>query len=156
MRQGKPCPHSCESGCRIYANRPQDPCVEFICGWMTPESPFPDWMKPDAAKVVVLYGCGTLRGLTVDLAVPVGRIIPQGSLNWLRNHASVNTRPLIWTENERKNGKYTGKQSVHVYGPPEFQLEVRELFVKHGGDAMGILNSMGAAPAIPPSRPLAA
>lgn len=130
--------------------------MEFVCGWMLPDSPLPDWMKPDAAKVIVLHGWGSWHGLKVDLAVPVGRIIPQRSLSWLRNHASLNNRPLIWTENQRDNGKFTGKQSVHVFGPPEFQQEVRESFLKHDGDAMRILNALSAPETPRPSRPLAA
>ncbi|MGA0034167.1 MAG: hypothetical protein ACO3HA_12680, partial [Burkholderiales bacterium] len=153
VRQGKPCPHSSGTGCRIYENRPQHPCVEFVCGWISPDSAMPDWMKPDIAKLIVLHGFGNWRGLKVDLAVPVGRIIPQRSLTWLRNYASLNNRPLIWTENLRANGKFTGQQSVHGFGPPEFQQEVRESFVKHEGDAMRILGTMSAAPALPPARP---
>ncbi len=60
---GKPCPHSTGSGCRIYADRPVDPCVNFIYSWKMEGSPLPDWMKPSNAKVIVLPHQITWRDL---------------------------------------------------------------------------------------------
>ena len=50
-------------------------CINFNCGWVVGESPLPDWMKPDNAKVIVIFNKITWHGLPVDVAVPVGRKI---------------------------------------------------------------------------------
>lgn len=121
---GKPCPHCTGSGCNDYANRPVDPCVEFICGWRMDDSPLPDWMRPDNAKVVVLFDHGKWRGMPVDLAVPVGRRIPRRALNWLEEFARSRQRPLIYVEQVLENNQYTRNQAPYAYGPPEFQQEM--------------------------------
>ena len=123
---GKPCPHSTRSGCNDYANRPVDPCVEFICGWRMDGSPLPDWMKPNNSKVVVLFHHGQWRGMPVDLAVPVGRRIPPRALNWLQDFARTHQRALIYAEQIVENGKFTNRQQANAYGPPEFQQDVIE------------------------------
>jgi hypothetical protein len=132
---GRRCPHSTGSGCNDYANRPVDPCVHFICGWRMEGSPLPDWMKPNNAKVVVLFNQHTWRGFPVDVAVPVGRRIPPRSLHWLQRFAEANNRMLLYSEQIIEDGKYTQKQSVSGYGPPEFQQEMAELAAR--GKSLG-------------------
>lgn len=48
-------PYSTGKGCSDYENRPEFPCRQFVCGWLLPNSPLPEWMKPDQAKVMVLF-----------------------------------------------------------------------------------------------------
>ena len=64
---GHPCPHSTGRGCDDYANRPRDPCINFNCGWVVAGSPLPDWMKPEHAKVIVVFNKTTWRDLPVDV-----------------------------------------------------------------------------------------
>ena len=90
---GHPCPHSTRQGCDDYLNRPIDPCVNFSCGWIMAASPLPDWMKPDNARVIVLFNKFQWQGVPVDLAVPVGKRIPPRALTWLRNFAEAH-RPF--------------------------------------------------------------
>ena len=120
---GCPCPHSTGSGCDDYANRPVDPCVKFICGWRREDSPLPDWMKPSNCKAIVLFHQHEWRGLPVDVAVPIGRRIPPRTLNYLKEFAEKNGRPLLYSEQKVEGGKFTKRQSVFAYGPPEFQEE---------------------------------
>ena len=120
---GRPCPHSTGSGCDDYANRPEDPCVEFQCGWILDGSPLPDWMKPNRAKVIVLFSKLRWRGVAVDLAVPIGRRIPPRSLDWLKRFAAENGRPLIYTEQVIEGGTFQKQQQLFAYGPPDFQEE---------------------------------
>ena len=89
-------------------------------------SPLPDWMKPNNAKVIVLFSQHTWRGLPVDVAVPVGRKIPPRSLEWLQRFAEANNRMLLYSEQIVENGVYTKQQSVSAFGPPEFQHEMAE------------------------------
>lgn len=118
---GHPCPHSTGRGCDDYANRPEDPCVRFQCGWILDGSPLPDWMKPSQAKVIVLYSKLNWRGVPVDLAVPIGRRIPPRSLDWLKRYAAEQGRPLIYTEQTIEGGIFQKKQQLFAHGPPEFQ-----------------------------------
>jgi hypothetical protein len=134
---GKPCPHSSGpltkqggGGCKIYADRPVDPCINFACGWVKADSPIlmPDWMKPSDAKVIVLPDWTNWRTFPVDLALPVGMRIPHKSLKWLQDYSKSSFRPLIYTEQEMdRNGHFTGKQQVHGFGPPTFQQEMTAL-----------------------------
>ena len=89
-------------------------------------SPLPEWMKPNNAKVVVLFDQGSWQGLPVDVAVPVGRRIQPRALNWLKQFAQTHNRALLYSEQVVENGKYTNKQAVCAYGPPEFQQEIAE------------------------------
>ena len=124
---GKPCPHSTGSGCDDYANRPKDPCINFNCGWVVDNSPLPDWMKPENAKVIVIFNKTTWRNLPVDVAVPVGRRIPPRALNWLKDFAAQHGRPLLFSEQVKENGIYQREQLFSAHGPPEFQAYITQL-----------------------------
>ena len=89
-------------------------------------SPLPEWMKPNNAKVIVLFNQSSWRGLPVDVAVPVGRKIPPRALEWLQQFAERNSRMLLYSEQIVENGAFTKEQSVSAYGPPEFQQEMAE------------------------------
>jgi len=80
-------------------------------------------MKPDNAKVIVIFNKLTWNGLPVDLAVPVGRRIPPRSLKWLQDFAASKNRPLIYAEQIVENGKFCKQQQLAGYGPPQFQQE---------------------------------
>src|SRR5687768_2081971 len=54
MRPGTPCHFRGEGCCTIYERRPQQPCRNFICGWLAPGSPFPDAFRP--VRKYVEYG----------------------------------------------------------------------------------------------------
>lgn len=90
------------------------------------DSPLPEWMKPNNAKVVVLFDQTRWRGMPVDVAVPVGRRIPPRALNWLREYAQANQRALLYSEQVVEDGKYTNRQAFSAYGPPEFQIEMEQ------------------------------
>ena len=132
---GKPCPHSSGpptkhggGGCKIYADRPVDPCVNFSCGWVREASHLPAWMKPNEAKVIVLPAWTTWRTFPVDLALPVGPMVPHKALKWLQQYSKEQFRPLIYTEQEiDRNGHFTGEQRVLGFGPPTFQQEMVDL-----------------------------
>ncbi len=121
---GHPCPHSTGAGCDDYDNRPDVPCVNFNCGWIVPNSPLPEWMKPNSGKVIVIFEKLRWNNYPVDLAVPVGKRIPPRSLEWLKNFSKKNMRPLIFTEQIIENGEFQKQQQVQVYGPPVFQQDI--------------------------------
>jgi hypothetical protein len=121
---GHPCPHSTGTGCDDYENRPVDPCDNFNCGWIIPNSPLPEWMKPSNGKVIVIFNKLQWNAVPVDLAVPVGRRIPPRSLQWLKKFAEKHMRPLIFTEQIVENGKFQKQQQILGHGPPAFQQDL--------------------------------
>jgi hypothetical protein len=121
---GHPCPHSTGEGCDDYLNRPVDPCDNFNCGWIIPNSPLPEWMKPNNAKVIVIFRKLLWKGFPVDLAVPVGKRIPPRSLEWLKKFAEEHSRPLIYTEQIVEAGQFQKQQNIMGHGPPAFQQDL--------------------------------
>jgi hypothetical protein len=59
-------------------------------------------------------------------AIPVGRTIPEQTLEWLRRYAQEYGRPLIFFERIVKDGAYSGMRRFG-YGPPEFKHLVAQL-----------------------------
>jgi hypothetical protein len=114
--RGKPCPFSSGHCCTIYSTRPQDPCREFICGWLVGSSPLPEWMRPDKANLILLASNFTWRGLPVDVAVPIGDRPRTKALDWLKQFAAARKRLLL----------YRIFEDWHAFGPPAFQAEMRE------------------------------
>ena len=49
--KGRPCFFLTQKGCSIYANRPENPCVSFKCGYLS-EAFFPEWMRPDLCGIL--------------------------------------------------------------------------------------------------------
>jgi hypothetical protein len=127
---GRPCPHSTGRGCDDYANRPVDPCIDFNCGWIVENSPLPEWMKPSNAKVIVIFNKTRWQGLPVDVAVPIGGRIPPRALNWLKEFAARNGRPLLFSEQVKENGVFQREQLFSAHGPPEFQQHIAQLTAK--------------------------
>ena len=96
-------------------------------------------MKPNNAKVIVLFNQDRWRGIPVDVAVPVGRRIPPRALNWLKQFAATNNRILMYSEQIVENGVFTKQQSVEAFGPPEFQQAMAERASQ--GETAGVLGS---------------
>jgi hypothetical protein len=126
VHPGSPCPHSTGSGCDDYTNRPVDPCRNFNCGWVVPGSPLPDWLKPDNAKVIVIFDKIRWQGIPVDVAVPVGRRIPPRALQWLQEFARKHGRPLLYAEQDVVDGAYQPQQNFSAFGPPAFQQFIQQ------------------------------
>ena len=125
---GHPCPHSTGSSCRIYADRPVDPCINFRCGWVREDSHLPDWFRPNESGCIVLPAMWDWRTFPVDLALPVGPRIPQKALKWLMAYSTEHFRPLVYTEQVvDRRGQFTGRQEVRGFGPPTFQAEMQAL-----------------------------
>jgi hypothetical protein len=113
---GKPCPFSVAHRCSIYQDRPVDPCREFICGWLIPSSPLPDWMRPDKSGMIFLPANFQWRGVAVDVAVAAGERPKEKALKWLKQFCSTHRRPLIY----QMNGDW------FAFGPPAFQTDISD------------------------------
>jgi hypothetical protein len=115
VHPGKPCRHCTGQGCAIHGRHPRDPCQLFLCGWLEPTSPLPDWMRPDKAGLVLLPAKLAWRGLRVDVAVPTGSGPARKALHWLQEFSRRRQRPLL----------YQLGTDWYAFGPPEFQLEIK-------------------------------
>jgi hypothetical protein len=115
VHPGKPCRFCSDHGCTIYERRPQDPCQLFVCGWLAPTSPLPEWMRPDKVGLLLLPAKLAWRGLSVDVAVPTGAGPAEPALAWLKEFSQRRQRPLL----------YQAGEDWYAVGPPEFQSEIK-------------------------------
>jgi hypothetical protein len=109
---GKPCPHSTGAGCRIYESRPDDPCRNFICGWLEEGSSFPEDFRPDRLGVIVLRA--RWRGRTVFALVPAGRDPDAALVEWMTAFSNANGTPLLY----QVQGEWYG------HGPAELHRDL--------------------------------
>jgi hypothetical protein len=114
--RGQPCPFSAGHSCTIYQRRPQDPCREFICGWLAPTSPLPEWMRPDKAGMILLPANFRWQDHPVDVAVAVGERPKTKALDWLKSFCAARKRLLIYQIGE----------DWYAFGPPAFQHEMHD------------------------------
>jgi hypothetical protein len=114
--RGKPCLFSVDHRCAIYRSRPQDPCRQFICGWLARNSPLPEWMRPDKSDLILLAANFSWRGLPVDVAVAVGEKPRAKALDWLKQFATARHRLLL----------YQSFEEWHAFGPRAFQAEMQD------------------------------
>lgn len=113
---GKPCAYSVNNGCEIYQTRPERPCRTFNCSWVMCENDeLPDWLKPSNSKAIVVNHAINWYGNILDLVLPVGRKVPQRTLNWLVANARHNNRPFVCAEHEVKNKVFTGAKTIKVF-----------------------------------------
>lgn len=118
LRIGNPCKHCTQQGCGIYETRPENPCRTFKCAWLRESSPLPDHLKPNRSLAIVQLD-KKWRGYRIIKALPVGARIPQETLDWLIAYAEELRRPLIFTENLYRDGKFSGWKQTG-FGPPAF------------------------------------
>jgi hypothetical protein len=126
---GRPCRYSTSTGCSVYADRPQYPCRDFVCGWIRSDSTLPDWMRPSECGAIVFLWFDW-QGQKVINAVPVGEKIPERTLDWLKAHAQEQGRPLIFTERIVEGDKFAGSRCLG-FGPPGFRKQVEQLKLAH-------------------------
>jgi hypothetical protein len=113
---GKPCPFCSGQGCTIHGRHPHDPCQQFVCGWLAPTSPLPEWMRPDKANLILLPGEFQWRGIPVHVAVAVGARPKDKAVKWLKEFCLKSQRPLEF----QTDGEWI------AFGPPQFQTEMAE------------------------------
>ena len=98
--------------CRIYAERPQSPCRNFVCAWLQPGSDLPEAFRPDRIGVIAV---GTQwRGAPALILVSAGNDPDEATLAWMRAYAQSTRTPFFYADRGERLG----------YGPPEFQREM--------------------------------
>ena len=86
---GKPCHFVGSSGCKIYKDRPKDPCVSFRCSWLENPEMFPEWLKPSLSKLIAVTS-KTQNGILYYKIYECGQKIDSSVLNYLVLHALQN------------------------------------------------------------------
>lgn len=103
---GRPC-HFFNKKCTIYENRPEHPCKNFYCEWLTNDQ-FPEWMKPNLSKIIVSkHETNNIHyyGIT-EVHEPIKADI----LNWV----------IQWSLNNQHNIKYSILGGNNYIGSKEF------------------------------------
>ena len=112
MKPGVPCHFRGEGCCTIYAERPVEPCRNFVCGWLAPGSPFPESFRPDRLGVMIVPT--RWRDAPAYVLKSAGRDPDEALLAWMREHSMATGRPFFYEQNGEKLG----------FGPPDFQQEM--------------------------------
>ena len=112
MKPGQPCHFRGEGCCTIYETRPQEPCRSFVCGWLVPDSPFPESFRPDRLGVMIVRT--RWRAKPAYILRSAGRDPDEALLSWMRDLAAKSGAPFFYEQKGERFG----------FGPPEFQQEM--------------------------------
>lgn len=108
MGGGIACHFLTREGCGIYERRPQV-CRDFVCGWLTPGSPFPDHWRPD--RIGVIIRADVWQGRRCWLLLHAGQDPSEEVLEWMRQHTITTGEPHVIKK----------KDSWLCFGKPDFQ-----------------------------------
>lgn len=117
---GKPCYYNKGHCCSIYEKRPQEPCRNFVCGWLEPGSPLPEEFRPD--KLGVIFLRATWRGTPIYGLFPAGRDPDEALLAWTKQFSEATRRPFL----------YQAQGLWYAHGPKEFQTEMLAKISREG------------------------
>jgi hypothetical protein len=112
MKPGTPCHFRGAGCCTIYAERPQEPCRGFVCGWLAPGSPFPESFRPDRLGVMII--ATRWRNRPAFILRSAGRDPDESLLDWMRSLSARSGAPFFYEQAGERFG----------FGPPEFQHEM--------------------------------
>jgi hypothetical protein len=99
-------------GCSVYERRPTNPCKNFICGWLAPDSPFPEHFRPDRVGVIIIRIAW--RDRPAYILVSAGRDPDEEMLEWMRRFSMRTGSPFFYAQAGEKMG----------FGPAAFQQEM--------------------------------
>ena len=114
MKPGKPCYFRGDGCCTIYDRRPVNPCRTFVCGWLEPDSPFPEHFRPRELGVMII----TIRwrGEPAYILCSTECEPDEALLAWMREFSLRTHRPFFYEQNGERYG----------FGSLEFQHEMVE------------------------------
>lgn len=78
----------------------------------------PEEFRPDRAGVIVHLE-HQWRDWKVIMAIPAGDSVPAAALEWLRQFAQQERRPLVFHERLQEDGRYVGVRR-RAFGSPAF------------------------------------
>lgn len=112
MKPGQPCHWRGQGCCTIYEKRPQSPCRTFVCGWLAPNSPFPEEFRPDRLGVMMVRT--RWRSAPAYILRSAGRDPDESLLAWMREFGARTGTPFFYEQRGERFG----------FGPPAFQQEM--------------------------------
>ena len=124
MWAGKACEHKTAAGCGIYANRPENPCKAFQCGWLDGTLPEDEKLKPNHCGAIVLTDRKE-AGWSVWRVVPVGRSVPPATLERITALAAETQQPFVWFERVENFAEEPWKTSTFAAGPEAFLTDMK-------------------------------
>lgn len=119
MRPGKPCQNLCDRGCGIYESRPERPCKEFVCAWLTNANDYPEDLRPDLSGVIIIENRPWREWYVLRL-IACGTDIPERSWNLLTEIARRKNIPIVAAEYPIEEGVFSETVRTRAFGPPEF------------------------------------
>jgi Fe-S-cluster containining protein len=112
----RPCTFLGVAGCKIYPNRPYDPCQTFLCEWRRDQR-LPDWIKPDRSGRI--FVARVLAGHQYMLAVATERVMDPRIPGWAADTARDHGINFLINHDSQ----------WHVYSKDtEFVIEVQKLY----------------------------
>ena len=118
MFRGCKC-HFLETSCQIYDQRPDEPCKNYNCVWLTDDK-FPAWMKPNVSGIVVSKRKNVfpttdgMKVLDYHEAIEAGGKIDASVLNWL----------IQWSTNNNVNLLYEVDGKIYAVGCEDIRKAV--------------------------------
>tara|TARA_R110000803_G_scaffold34061_1_gene74514 strand:- start:61 stop:495 length:435 start_codon:yes stop_codon:yes gene_type:complete len=114
---GRPChfmKKTSKGGCSIYKNRPQDPCKLFKCGWLENPKLFPEWLKPELSKLIIVSEIK--EGHQYYIFKNCGEELSAKFLDWI----------VVFSLTNKKNVIYYLEGRLRKLGSPQFcSLDIR-------------------------------
>jgi hypothetical protein len=114
MYEGKPC-YYLGKGCTIYENRPEEPCKNYECEWLTNDE-FPEWLKPNISNVIVTKREIENKSISYYEIVETGKLMKSPILNWF----------VHWALKTKSNIIYSIQGKMHKLGSAEFNSVFEE------------------------------
>lgn len=115
MKPGTPCHYLGSPGCSIYADRPADPCRNFLCAWMRSPDIFPDAFRPDRVGAIIrLKGW---RNRPAYMVISTARDPDDVLCAWVRDYAVRTETPFLYL---LRHGR------LQALGSPAFRQEMLE------------------------------
>ena len=114
MSRGCRC-HYLESSCKIYEDRPVEPCRNYNCVWLMDEE-FPGWMKPNISGVIiskrknVFPTSSGMKSIEYCESIETSEKISSDVLNWI----------VQWSAKNKKNIAYEVNGGINFLGDEEF------------------------------------
>lgn len=104
--RGRPCFYLNKT-CSIYDVRPEDPCRNFKCEWLSSDT-FPHWMKPNLVNMIITRN--ELNGIPYFNIFEAGSTLDIKTLSWI----------IEWAVSTNNNIMYIIDGGVNRMGSQEF------------------------------------
>jgi len=94
---GRPChfmKQTLKGSCSIYKDRPHDPCKLFKCGWLQDPHLFPEWLKPELSKVIIVKE--SKEGHDYYVFKNAGRELSPKLLEWIIMFSLNNKKNIVY------------------------------------------------------------